>query len=549
MRFGPVPLAEAEGAILAHSQRAGDRKLKKGQVLSAADIAALAAAGHETVVAARLEPDDIDENEAAARIAKAAAGDNISLSPAATGRCNLYAEARGLAVIDAARIDRVNGVDEALTVASIRPYEPVEAGQMVATVKVVTFALDRRVVETGAQIAGEGGALVRVAAYRHPKVGLIQTRLAGIKDSVLDKTSETTRLRVVEMGGRFAGEVRCAHTEAEVAAALAGLRDQGCQIVLVLGASAVVDRRDVLPAAIERAGGAIEHFGMPVDPGNLMLLARWGDLRVLGLPGSARSPRLHGSDWVLQRLMAGLPVTGRDLMGMGVGGLLKEIPGRPLPRAEAAPRRRHRAKAAAQPRIAAVVLAAGQSRRMGPVNKLLADIEGVPMVLRVVDAALASRARPVVVVVGHEAERVRQSLSGRDVTVVENPDYAGGLSTSLRRGISALGDEVDGALVLLGDMPRIGAGHLDRLIAAFDPAGEAAICVPVFGGKRGNPVLWGRRFFAELQDIAGDVGARHLIGEHADSVAEIEMGDEGVLIDVDSPAALTALVGAAGNEA
>ncbi len=550
MKFGPVPLDEAVGAILAHSQRVGERMLRKGRVLSADDIAALRQAGHEAVIAARLDPGDMDENAAAAHVAAALAGENAGASRASTGRCNLYAEARGLAIIDPARVDRLNGVDEALTLATVAPFELVEAGQMVATVKVITFGIDSHVVEAGAQVAREGSPLIRVAALRPMSVGLIQTRLPGIKESVLDKTTQTSRTRLEALGSTLSREIRCAHTEDDVAAALAELRDGGCDIVLVLGASAMVDRRDVVPASVEQAGGTVEHLGMPVDPGNLMMLARLGGMRVLGLPGSARSPRLHGSDWVLRRLIAGIPVTGRDLMGMGVGGLLKEIPGRPLPRAKAAPRARGKDETGpasapapgAPPRIAILILAAGQSRRMGQVNKLLAEIDGEPMVARVVAAAQASRAEPVIVVTGHQEARVRAALAdhGR-LHFVLNDEYRAGLSTSLRAGLRSLADDIDGVLVCLGDMPRISAAHLDRLIDGFDPAAGQAICVPSFGGNRGNPVLWARRFFAEMMAITGDVGARHLIGEHEDLLVEIEMDDEGVLVDVDSPAALTAL--------
>ena len=174
--------------------------------------------------------------------------------------------------------------------------------------------------------------------------------------------------------------------------------------------------------------------------------------------------------------------------------------------------------------------------------KLLADIDGVPMIVRVVDAALASRAKPVVVVTGHQADQVRAALGRRRrVAFVHNPDYAAGLSSSLERGLAALEPDVDGALICLGDMPQVAKVHLNRLIDAFNPLEGRAICVPTTGGKRGNPVLWARRFFADMMRTSGDVGARHLIGENAELVSEVEMADEGVLIDIDSPQALTAL--------
>ncbi|MBT6119670.1 MAG: NTP transferase domain-containing protein, partial [Rhodospirillaceae bacterium] len=296
-------------------------------------------------------------------------------------------------------------------------------------------------------------------------------------------------------------------------------------------------------------GGEIEHFGMPVDPGQLLLLGRRGPVPVLGVPGCGRSPKVNGFDWVLQRLCADLPVSRADVMALGAGGLLAEMPGRPMPRAKTEPDPEAGHEEAPEtprpqraPRIGAVVLAAGQSRRMGAINKLLAKIEGVPMILRSLDAVLASRAAPVVVVTGHEAERVAEAIGHRrKVEIVHNPAHAEGLSTSLGRGLGALPAGIDGALVCLGDMPRVSAKEIDRLIDAFNPAEGRAIVVPTHGGKRGNPVLFAKRFFAEMAAVSGDVGARHLIGEHDDVVAEVEMAEDGVLLDVDSPDALSAL--------
>ena len=540
MKFGDIPLAEAAGAILAHSIRLPTATLKKGQTLGPEDIAALRAEGRESVIAAQLEPGDLAENDAAERIAIACQGDNTKPDVPFAGRSNLRATARGIVVIDEARVQRLNLVNEAATLATLRPYVPVEPNQIVATAKIITFGVPSRVVDTCRSIAAEASGLVRVAAFRPLTVGLIQTRLPGLKESLITKMADATRVRLAAVGAPLGRERACAHTEDAVAEALHELLEAGCDIALVLGASAIVDRRDVVPQAIERAGGVIEHFGMPVDPGNLTLLARCQDMWVLGVPGSARSPRLHGFDWVLQRLFAGLPITGRDLMLMGVGGLLKEIPSRPMPRDDTAADH-HEGSAA--PRVAGVILAAGQSRRMGKLNKLVAEIDGTPMVVRTTDSVLASKADPVITVVGHEAERVRTALGARAVTIVDNPDYADGLSSSLRRAIAALPDDVDGVVVCLADMPDVTPAHIDRLIAAFDPASERAICVPTFNGKRGNPVLWAKQFFNEMTEVAGDVGARQLIGAHAEALYEVAMPDSGVLVDIDTPEALAGRTG------
>jgi molybdenum cofactor cytidylyltransferase len=549
MRFGEIPIDEAAGAILAHSHRLEAKTLKKGRVLTPDDVQVLRDAGYAEIVGARLDPEDIGEDQAANRLAQAVAGDNLTLSKAFTGRANLFAAKSGVVVYDPARLDAFNSVDEAVTLGLVPPYQAVEAGQMVGTLKIIAFAVPGDTVLITEAIARRDTDFVSVAPFRPTRVGLVQTLLPGTKDSVLDSTLEVTRSRLHPMVSELCHEVRCGHTRVEIGKAIEACLKAEAELILISGASAVVDRRDVVPTGIETAGGQIEHFGMPVDPGNLMLIGRIGDVPVVGLPGCARSPKLNGFDWVLQRLIAALPVTGSEVMRMGVGGLLKDIPTRPMPRT----RRRARDmdeddtvptnSITSRPRIAALVLAGGQSRRMGEINKLLAPIDGIAMIRRVVDNVAESSVVSTTVVLGHEASRLREVLAGAEVEYVENPDFGGGLSTSLKAGMSAMTDGIDGVIVCLGDMPMVDASTLDRMIAAFDPVEGRAIVVPTRRGKRGNPVLFGSRFFEEMTNVSGDVGARHLIGKHEDVAVEIEIDDDSVLMDVDTPEALAKLAG------
>ena len=541
MKFGEVPVVEAEGAVLAHSLRLGTVALKKARVLSRADLDAISQAGLSQIVVARLEPGDVGEDEAARRVAAAVAGEEIEPAAPFTGRANLFAKTRGLLVFDRDRLDRLNLVDEAVTLGTLPPFVAVEPRTMVGTVKIIPFAASAEAVERCVAAARSDGPLLRVAPFLERSVGLVQTRLPGLKESILDKTREVTESRLKAIGCRLAVEERCGHTTTELAPLIRDAMGHGIDILLIHGASAILDRRDVIPAAIVAAGGRIDHFGMPVDPGNLLLLGHVGERVVLGLPGCARSPKVNGFDWVLERLVAGLPVGPEEIMRMGSGGLLAEIPSRPLPRAEATPAAERRSEPKPQgPRIAALLLAAGQSRRMGGLNKLLAEIMGTPMVAHVVRRLLASRARPIIAVLGNQAEAVDAALGKLPVERVQNPEFAVGLSTSLKRGIAALPSDLDGVIVCLGDMPLISGRHLDRLIAAFNPLEGRAIIVPTRRGKRGNPVLWSKQFFSEMAGLAGDVGAKHLIGEHAELVAEVEMDDDAVLVDIDTPDALDA---------
>jgi molybdenum cofactor cytidylyltransferase len=543
VRFGETPIDEARGAILAHSWRAGGISFSKGRVLSADDVARLKAAGVSAVVAARLEADDVHEDDAAAAIAKALAGEGIDITAPFTGRCNHYAREAGLAVVDPARIDALNELDESVTVATLPPFARVTPRQMVATVKIIPYAAPRAAVARAIEVAKAANRpLISVAPFKAMRVGLVQTRLPGTRDKVLDKALGTTGKRLDSLGSELVGERRCAHDAPAIAAALKELKAEGCDLFLIAGASAIVDGHDVIPSGIEQAGGKVIHFGMPVDPGNLLLTGEFGGKPVLGLPGCAKSPKYNGFDMVLERLAAGLPVGRAEIVRMGAGGLLAEIASRPQPRddgdsEDAAPQQ--------APRVAILVLAAGRSTRMGGPNKLLAEADGEPLVVHAVKAALASQAVEVVVVLGHMMADVKATISKASsastrLRFVANPDFADGLSTSVRTGIGALGKTVDAAIVQLGDMPGVNAGLLDRLMAAFSPVEGRSICVPTVGGKRGNPVLWDRRFFAEMAKVAGDTGAKHLIGEHADLVCEVEMAGEAAITDIDTPEALAA---------
>jgi molybdenum cofactor cytidylyltransferase len=341
---------------------------------------------------------------------------------------------------------------------------------------------------------------------------------------------KVTEERLAPAGAIIVAERRVAHEQGALAKAIEEVLSEGAELVIVFGASAIADRRDVIPAAVEAIGGRVAHFGMPVDPGNLLLVASARGRPVLGAPGCARSPKENGFDWVLMRLLAGLDVPREAITGMGVGGLLMEIVTRPQPRTEppvVAPRR-----------IAAIVLAAGRSTRMGGPNKLLAEIARRPLVRIAAEEALASRAKPVIVVTGHQRDHVEQVLAGLPVRLVHNPDFAQGLGTSLAAGIAAVPADADGAIVCLGDMPQVDTALIDRLIGAFDPDRGALVVVPTFEGKRGNPVLWSRRFFPDLTAIEGDVGARHLIGRYGEAVVEVPVDGKAALTDIDTPEAL-----------
>ena len=281
------------------------------------------------IIVARLEPGDVGEDEAARLLSQRLAGRHVRRERAFTGRVNLFAEAAGLVVIDAPAIERVNAICEEITAATLAPYSAVARGDMIATVKIIPFAVAGRSLEESLAAAGNGA--VRVAPYRPLSIGVVSTLLPGLKAPVVNKTLRILADRVAPAGATIVREERVAHEVRALAGALEAMAPD-CDVMVIFGASAITDRRDVIPAAIEALDGRIEHFGMPVDPGNLLLLAAWRGKPVIGAPGCARSPKENGFDWVLRRILADVPIGGADIKAMGVGGLLMEIASRPQPR-------------------------------------------------------------------------------------------------------------------------------------------------------------------------------------------------------------------------
>lgn len=333
MRFGALPLDQALGTVLAHAMPLGEGKLRKGRVLGADDLARLAQAGLTEVIVARLDPGDVPEDAAARRLAHALVPDpaaaGLKLDAPFTGRVNIRATGPGVLALDQGAIARLNAVDPMITLATLPPFARLEAGMMVATVKIIAYAVPE------AALAAASGAGAGAMVRRAPVVGavdLIVTETAPGQAAHDDKGVRAVWARVARLGLAEGRTRIVAHRTEAIAEAIGG-SDAG--MVLVLTGSATSDIADVMPGGLVAAGGEVIRFGMPVDPGNLLVLGRIGARPVIGLPGCARSPALNGADWVLERLACGVAVGDADIAAMGVGGLLKEIPTRPQPRARA----------------------------------------------------------------------------------------------------------------------------------------------------------------------------------------------------------------------
>ncbi|OOG67332.1 4-diphosphocytidyl-2C-methyl-D-erythritol kinase [Sinorhizobium sp. A49] len=534
MRFGALTLSAAEGAVLAHAVKAGDLRLPKGHVLTSSDLAILMQAGLDEIIVAQPDQGDLLEDEAAARIAAAIAPDHLRFSSAATGRVNIYSRVHGLFVATRDTIDRLNRIDPAITLACLADHVPVQPGDMVATIKIIPLAVAGSLVEQAEMLLRTATAF-EVKPYSARNAALIATELPSLKRQVMDKTHAVLAARLRQSASALKTERRVAHTEDAVAAAIDDLKADH-DLIIVFGASAVADSDDVIPAAIRRAGGIVDHVGMPVDPGNLIVLGRVGTVPVVGAPGCARSPRENGFDWVLDRILAGEWPSAHDITGLGVGGLLKEIPTRPQPREPAA--------AVALGPVETVVLAAGRASRMGPEggHKLLATFDGVPLVRRTVVSALAADIGRVIVVTGHREPEIRAALGDLPVVLVSNPDYLSGMASSLTAALSALDRGAGGMLVMLADMPGITASDLRRLVDAFTAEGGRAVIRATADGQRGNPVILPRQTFSAVSQLLGDVGARHIVERCGLPVIDVELG-AAARLDLDTPEQIIAAGG------
>ena len=536
MRFGEFPLSQILGAILAHSIRLPMGALKKGHIITETDIKAFAEQDITHVMVALIEDGDVGENLAATEIATHIAGDNIICGKAFTGRVNLYAAQDGLISIDVDAVNALNHMDEAITFATMSVNGTAHKGQMVATVKIIPFAV------CGESLARLKREIEHFVITLHPFMGqksaLIQTELKGTDKKLYKKTKTVMKHRLDGFGLSLTENHSCEHNILALTDLLRQVAAGDNDMIMIMGASAITDRKDVIPEAIVRAGGDLLHYGMPVDPGNLMLVAKLQGKWILGLPGCSRSPKLNGIDLILSHIAAGRDIQPDDIMNMGVGGLLSEYIGRPQPRDSAQSRdfkkKQPIKEMSAKKNIAALILAAGQSKRMGKDNKLLLPYGDETVISHVCDQIKGAGIDQIFAVTGYQKGDVEKEVIRHDVTCFHNDLYEEGMSTSVKLGIGSLPKDIDAVVILLGDMPQITAEILRKIIGAYDTSSARSIIIPHHNGKRGNPILWGRDFFDDFERLDGDMGAKMLLNDYPEYCVEVDVGSNGIFLDIDT---------------
>ena len=533
MWFGELPVSECVGCLLAHSQVLGNGRISKGTVLDESMIRQFSDNGYEVLTVARINADDIDENNAARMLAEVVSGVGTRVEKAHTGRVNIFAATDGLLDYDRASIVELNSVRPDTTLAVVAPDQWVLAGRMIASAKIIPYAVP----EADIKKAVAAATAIHVHSPQPTTAVLIQTVLPSITTKALDKTERVTRQRLDVRSAKLTVQERCDHQIQALCDALAKVSLTKPDLILIAGASAISDRCDVIPAAVEQQGGRVSRVGLPVDPGNLLMLAELNGVPVIGLPGCARSPKHNGFDLLLDKIVCRREITDDWLNGLSIGGLLGEVHDRPQPRVASAEKKV--VDNNVQPRIGALVMAAGSSRRTGEKNKLLHTFNAKPMVCSVVESVLASDVAESLIVTGHQSEQLTHAVADYDLPALYCPKHAEGMAYSIATGLSRL-QKYDAVLVCLGDMPHVNTEIINRIISAHKKVDDK-IVVPVYKRMRGNPVLLGRTFFDSLLQHEGDTGARHLIKQYPEKVFELEVDTDSILKDYDTSESLKEL--------
>jgi molybdenum cofactor cytidylyltransferase len=521
MYFGNINVKDSLNCILAHTIVINNKKFAKGTIITEKDKSYFINNKIKTIVCAKLGKNDFHEDKAANIIAETFKNNSIASEKAYTGRANILANKSGLLVIDEEKIHKFNNISDDITIATLNNNSTVKKGEMIATIKIISFAVKDSFINKIKNSIYKKAILIN--PYINKKCALILThhKKQNVKLNAISERRINDRLKNLNCSLDIISN--CEHDTKEISKNINIILKQKIDLLLILGSSAIVDIKDKIPEAINNSKGKIVRFGMPVDPGNLLLLGKIKNTHVIGLPGCARSPSLNGFDWVLEKVISGTNITKLNISNMGVGGLLKTL--------------NVRAKIEKKSKnynVTNIILAAGQSKRMHKINKLLIKIANETIIEKIVDNSLKSIANNTIVVLGYESDILQRLLNNKNITTIVNKEYLKGQSSSLQLGISALPEDCDAAIVILGDMPDISPTLINQLIKNYNPNDNKSIIIPTYKNRKGNPVLIDREFFPEILSIKGDKGAKDIIEANKKYISEIPQKNSKIIEDIDT---------------
>ena len=529
MKLQSLRPLESIGLVLAQTYNLTSRTISKGTFITNEILDYFKMGNVQTILCAVPDEGDIHEDEAAEAISNAIDKNQIYAEKASTGRVNFKSQSLCLVRYERALIREVNLVDESIAFSIVEHNQLIAKNDLIATLKIIPFFTKKIYVDQVIKILARN-ELFKIHSLKKKEVILIQTCFEWQKKSIFTATSNVTRGRLEALGCTLKTESLIPHDHKSLCSEIESSINSGAQVLLISGASAITDRSDYIPKAILSVGGKIIQFGLAVDPGNLLLIGQIGSTTIIGMPGCARSPKLNGFDWVLQLLMANIPINKKELADMGAGGLLMEIASRPLPRALAKSVKKREKK------IMGVILAAGNSTRMGKENKLLRNIGDASLVRNTAVEMLKSELDSCSIVLGYQSDKIAEVIKDLNIKLILNPLWEEGQASSLKAALNTLDATYSDLLIMLGDLPGVKSKHINKIIEEhlLTNNRKSKITIPSFNGTKGNPVIWGRSFFTDLSNLKGDVGGRALFSQHPAAINLLDMEDPAVVSDTDT---------------
>ena len=526
MKIFEKDIQETFGCLLMHSVFLEDGRIRKGKIIDKNDIAMMERSDIEKVQVGELEDDDIGENAASGLIAKAIATNQFSVSPTLSGKTNITSIADGLIEIDEGNVTKLNNLSPNIAVSTLNNHDVVYRGDHTVSVKIISFVISSSDLDKILNFLKKN-KIVKLKKFKSMRFGVIYTIAKNEKRSLIEKTKKSIMSRIGNYNSTIMDERVLPHNSASIKNNVVELLENNINCILLFLSTSVTDVNDIVPTVINDLGGKINSFGMPVDPGNLTLSGKINDVDIIVAAGSARSDSLNGFDWHLNCLHANIEVSQEMVNSLGVGGLLKDI--------DFAVKRKRVSKTidTKKSNIAAVVLCAGESKRMGNRNKLLLKVAGKSLIKNYIDNISKSNVSEIVIVTGYQSIEIERELEGYDVKFIHNEKYREGMSTSLNTGINSLSKNINAAIICLPDMPMIGIYEINKLIEYYNPKIGNEICIATYNDQRGNPVLWDRKYFKKLMQIKGDKGGRYLLPKFLEQSVEVVLG-EAVAFDVDN---------------
>ena len=526
MKIFQKKIEDSCGYLLMHSVFLKDGRLRKGKIIDQDDIYVMKSSEIEMVYVGEYEQDDIPENDASSQIAKAIAMDEFLISPTLSGKTNITVSSDGLIEIDEDNVTKLNNLSPNVAISTLNNHDVIYRGDHILSVKIISYAISSLHLEKIISFLKKN-RIIKLKAFKSMRIGVIYTTSKNEKQSLIEKTKKSIKSRISDYNSTIMDERIISHDYMTIKENVDQLKDSNINCILLFLSTSISDVNDIVPSVIDELGGEIKSFGMPVDPGNLTLNGKIQSVDIVVAAGSARSDSLNGLDWHLNCIHAGIEVTQDMVNSLGVGGLLKDI--------DFAIKRKRVSKAidTKKSNIAAVVLCAGESKRMGKKNKLLLQVEGKSLIKNYIEKISKSNVSEIVIVTGHQSDEIAKELDGYDLKFIHNEKYKEGMSTSLNTGINSLSDNINAAIICLPDMPMIGIYEINKLIEYYNPSIGNEICIATYNDQRGNPVLWDRKYFKKLMQIKGDKGGRYLLPKFLDKSVEVKLG-EAVTFDVDN---------------